>query len=143
MTKGDLALNYFSNGYNCAQSVACCFAKEMLMSEESVAKIASGFGGGIGGTQSVCGAVLGMVLVINAVHGFSGNAEQDEKKATYQLVRRALGEFEQNAGTTVCSELLQLQKNTENIAANKALSCANLCYNAANTVNSIINIQNQ
>ena len=46
MEKSELAREYFFKGYNCAQSVALAFTEELGMSEETVARTVSGFGGG-------------------------------------------------------------------------------------------------
>ena len=65
------ARDYFLEGYNCAQAVACAYADEMGMTEEQAALLASGFGGGMGRMREVCGAVSGAVLVYSQLRGYT------------------------------------------------------------------------
>lgn len=102
MTKGEIAENYFRQGFNCAQSVALAFCDEMNMSEEDVKKLTIGFGGGMGRLREVCGSVSGMTFVISAIYGEKGKAE------VYELVQQAAKEFEKENGSIVCRELLGL-----------------------------------
>ena len=53
----ELACKYFTDGYNCAQSVFAAFHKEMGLSESTALKMSSAFGGGMGRLREVCGAV--------------------------------------------------------------------------------------
>ena len=43
------AHDLFLSGYNCAQAVAAAFSEKMGTDEKTVLKMASGFGGGMGG----------------------------------------------------------------------------------------------
>ena len=54
---------FFREGWNCCQSVAMAYADVLGLPEKSVAKLASGFGGGFGRLREVCGCVSGMTLV--------------------------------------------------------------------------------
>lgn len=60
--KAQRAKALFLEGYNCAQAVAGAFAPEMGLSVDAAARLASGFGGGMGRMREVCGAVSGMTL---------------------------------------------------------------------------------
>ena len=70
MTKREKAQNLFLEGYNCAQSVAGAFAEEMGMAFDTVVKLSSSFGAGMGRMREVCGAVSGMFLVAGALYGY-------------------------------------------------------------------------
>jgi C_GCAxxG_C_C family probable redox protein len=74
------SLDYFRNGFNCAQAVFTPFAKENGISESHALKIASGFGGGMGRLQATCGAVTGAYMAIGVKHGKSLGDEGNEKK---------------------------------------------------------------
>lgn len=102
MTKGEIAENYFRQGYNCAQAVALAFCDEMNLSEEAVSKLTIGFGAGMGRLREVCGSVSGMTFVISAIYGEKSKAE------VYELVQTAAKEFEKENGSIVCRELLGL-----------------------------------
>ena len=111
MTKGELAKQYFLNGYNCAQSVACAFCDEMGMDQDTVSRLASGFGGGIGGMREVCGAVSGMVLVLNALEGGYDATDRDAKAKHYETVRTLCEAYKAESGSILCRELLELAQN--------------------------------
>lgn len=108
------ALEYFSNGFNCAQAVFTPFAKEYGVSESQALKIACGFGGGMGRLQATCGAVTGAYMAISIKHGKSFGDKGDEKKEkTYSLVKTFDAEFKKIFSTTSCRELLQCDLNTQ------------------------------
>ena len=67
MRKEDLAEKLFRDGYNCAQAVVGAFCEELNLPIETVTKMISGFGGGIGRMRETCGAVSGMVFVLSAL----------------------------------------------------------------------------
>lgn len=108
--KGDKARELFEQGYNCCQAVAVAFAPELGLPEETVARLASGFGGGMGRLREVCGAVSGMVLVTGMLHGYSDPLAREEKKELYARVQRLAARFREGQGTIVCKELLGLEK---------------------------------
>jgi len=51
--------------YNCAQAITVPFAREMGMTEEQAYAVAGNFGGGMK-MGSVCGALIGCLLVLGA-----------------------------------------------------------------------------
>lgn len=52
-----LAMNYFSTGYNCAQSVLKSVLEVNEMDFDEIFNLAAGFGGGVGLQGHICGAV--------------------------------------------------------------------------------------
>ena len=72
--KAQRAKALFLEGYNCAQAVAGAFAPEMGLSVDAAARLASGFGGGMGRMREVCGAVSGMTLAASALRGYNAPA---------------------------------------------------------------------
>ena len=69
MKRSEKALDYYSKGFNCAQSVIVSFADILNVNEETVLRMASGFGGGMGRMQQTCGAVTGAFMVIGFLRG--------------------------------------------------------------------------
>ncbi|MBQ9485696.1 MAG: C_GCAxxG_C_C family protein [Clostridia bacterium] len=65
--KGELAKNYFLQGFNCCQAVVLAFKDELGLDEETIKKLSIGFGGGLARQRLTCGAVSGMTLVLGAV----------------------------------------------------------------------------
>ncbi len=109
MTKKELGMNLFKQGYNCAQSVAGAFSDEMNMSVEEAVKIASPFGGGMGRMREVCGAVSGMFLVLWRIEG-NDAVDPTKQKALYEKVQMLAEKFKSETGSIVCKELLGLTK---------------------------------
>ena len=64
MNRIEKAVGKFKEGFNCAQSVLYSYADELGLPDDLAMKIATGFGGGMGRTQEVCGAVTGALMVI-------------------------------------------------------------------------------
>ena len=71
MSKREKAEELFLKGYNCAQAVAGAYAEEMGMDFDTVVKMVSSFGGGMGRLREVCGTVSGMFFVANIMREFS------------------------------------------------------------------------
>jgi C_GCAxxG_C_C family probable redox protein len=103
---GDLAVERFCSGYNCAQSTALAFAEALCLDEKTIIGALSGFGGGIGGMRETCGAITGMVFVLGLANGGYEANDADAKTAFYARVREAVGEFTGQFGTINCGELL-------------------------------------
>ena len=80
----------------------------MGMDKDTVSRLSSGFGGGIGGLREVCGAVSGMVLVLNALEGGYDVTDRDAKAKHYETVRTLAERFKSENGTILCRELLAL-----------------------------------
>ena len=104
MTRAELAKEYFSNGYACSQAVALAFKDVLGLSEEQIASLTLGFGGGIGRLRLTCGAVSGMVFVVGGV--FSNAEDKENKLKVYEHVRNVCDKFKAETGSLVCAELL-------------------------------------
>lgn len=104
--KGDLAKNYFLEGYNCTQSVVLAFADEMKLDKSSLIKMASPFGGGMGRLREVCGTVSGMYIVLGYFYGYDFPKATTEKKELYEKVQNLAQIFRENQGSIICRELL-------------------------------------
>lgn len=82
MNHAEKARDLFRAGYNCAQSVVGAFHEEMGLSLEDAVRLASSFGGGMGGMRETCGAVTGMFLVAGMLKGYDDPADYDARKPT-------------------------------------------------------------
>ncbi|MBQ4423767.1 MAG: C_GCAxxG_C_C family protein [Clostridia bacterium] len=114
MTHEEKALQYFTEGANCAQAVVLAFKDELGMDEKTAARLASSFGGGIGRLREVCGAVSGMMMVYGLLKGYDDLKDPDAKKAHYANVQALAAKFREENGAIVCRELLELRKNEQN-----------------------------
>lgn len=91
-------------GYNCSQCVVMVFDDIHNLSQDLSARIASGFGGGVGGQRQICGAVSGMAIL----EGFMFAPGAATKPLVYKEVKENSEKFRQRNGSIVCGELLQL-----------------------------------
>ena len=78
---GDIAMNYFKQGLNCTECVMRAF---MDMHDtglpEEVICMGTGFGGGIGHTKNICGAITGACMAVGMVKGRRDPFEKEEDK---------------------------------------------------------------
>lgn len=101
------ARNLFRQGYNCSQSVVGAFCEEIGLPMETAMKLASSFGGGMGGLREYCGAVTGMYIVAGLLSGYSNADDYAGKKEHYARIRELTARFREKHETTVCRELLK------------------------------------
>ncbi len=101
------ARELFRSGYSCSQSVVGAFCEEMGLPMEMAMRLASSFGGGMGGLRESCGAVTGMFMVAGMIFGYEKPMDYVSKKEHYARIRALAGAFQEQNGTIVCRELLK------------------------------------
>lgn len=108
--RGQRAMGFFLEGYNCTQAVTLAFSDLIGMDEKTLLRMSSSFGGGMGRLREVCGAVSGMFLVAGFLYGYDtlGAAGQQDKAAHYARIQELAGEYRAVNGSIVCRELLGL-----------------------------------
>ena len=80
-----LAAELFLNGCNCAQAVVVAFCDLTGLEPDFAKRMSCGFGGGVGRQREVCGAVSGMVMVLDMLYGYTDPGPGDcHKKAYYE-----------------------------------------------------------
>lgn len=119
-SKAEVAENLFCAGANCAQAVFGAFAEECGFTQEEAFRIASGFGGGMARQREVCGAVSGMILVLNCKYGNTDMGDKAAKDAHYARVQALCDRFRQETGSIVCRELLGLAKDQKDTPQSEA-----------------------
>ena len=85
--------------------------QKFRIQSEVIPRIASGFGGGIGNTGAVCGAVAGAVMAIGLIKE-RGDTMEDWFRLS-AVVQAFRSRFEEEMGTISCSELTQADLSTE------------------------------
>lgn len=106
MSKREKAVENHKKGCNCAQAVACVFADRLGYGEDELFRLTEAFGGGMGGTQGVCGAVSAMVLVAGAIKSFGiDKLPETNKKASYSFAGELMERFGAEIGTIMCREI--------------------------------------
>ena len=138
------AVTMFLEGYNCAQAVLACCGRDFGLPRETAIRVAQAFGGGMGRTGNVCGAVTGALMVIglkcSAKDGKDGAAKENGHRLTQEFLRR----FIKSNGSIVCRELLGHDLTTEEgrrQVQEKGLTktvCAKLVGNAAEIVEALL-----
>jgi C_GCAxxG_C_C family probable redox protein len=106
MSKADNAVSFFQNGCNCAQSVLCAYAPDFGLDRNVALSVAVGFGGGIGRTQGICGAVSGAIMALGLHSNFKEGEGRDKITVVYDQTRSLLEEFAQQEGAITCLDLL-------------------------------------
>ncbi|MBQ3489700.1 MAG: C_GCAxxG_C_C family protein [Clostridia bacterium] len=108
MDRGTLAKEYFLKGYNCSQAVLLAFSDRTGLDENTAARIASSFGGGMGRMREVCGSFSGMLLVFGILRGYDAAdaTAKEDKKTQYECVQELARRFREEFGSIICRELL-------------------------------------
>ena len=106
MGRQENAEGKFREGYNCAQSVFWSFTDKLGIERDFALKSATGFGGGMGRKQEVCGALSGGVMVLNVLYGRGEHDDKQKQEDTYSKVRLLFDKFEAKHGSVNCGRLL-------------------------------------
>ena len=101
MDKGQIAVDNFKTGLNCAQAVVLAFKDEMGFDELTLKKLSISFGGGLGRQRLTCGAVSGMCMVLGTL--LSNGVD---KLAIYDVIQKACADFKKEVGSIICADLL-------------------------------------
>ena len=107
MTKSENATLYFSDTFNCAQSVLASFGQDFGLTEDECLKIGCAFGGGMARQQMTCGAVTGALMALGLHFGRAAEDPYSNTVMTYDKSMEFFGEFKKRHGSLICSELLQ------------------------------------
>lgn len=146
MTKGEIAKQYFLQGYNCSQSVLLAFCDDLGIDEQTATLIASPFGGGMGRLREVCGTMSGAFMVLGLKRGYSKPKDTQGKAKLYSEVQELAAKFKEDNGSIICRELLGLRikgKDTPEPSERtkeyyKARPCSELCRYAADTLDEFL-----
>jgi C_GCAxxG_C_C family probable redox protein len=134
----------FSRGYNCSE---CVFEAVISLVDtelpQEVKKVATGFGGGVGLYGDSCGAIVGAVMAVSAVHGRSslpeGEGKEAAKKATeqlygkpglYRLFNQVPNRVKEKYGYTLCRDLTS-EWHDNWLCREHALHCREIITDAA------------
>lgn len=96
----------FKDGYNCSQAVALAFSDLMDIPEETLLRMSSSFGGGMGRLREVCGSVSGMFLVLGYFEGCDSSQDRQQKIDLYKDIQALAEQFRELNGSIICRELL-------------------------------------
>ena len=97
----------FLKGYNCCQAIVGGFCEEYNIDFETAMKLASSFGGGMGGLREVCGAVSGAFIIAGLKKGYTFPETAEEKSNHNKLIQSLAQAFKDKWGTIKCGELMK------------------------------------
>ncbi len=101
---GELAKNYFRDGYSCAEAVLKSVAEAKGINSPLIPKIATAFGSGLAGTDGTCGALSGGYLALSMCQG--RNAPNDDRNIVYANVAKLRAQFQGAFHSSECTTLL-------------------------------------
>lgn len=96
--------NYFRQGYNCAESIFLTFRPYLAPEiDEKLVRMATPFGGGIGRSGCMCGALAGAVMILGLSSGrtSAGSMLEAAYEHAAEFQKRFVGQF----GATCCRAL--------------------------------------
>jgi len=105
-SKGEIAVQKFLEGFNCAQAVFYSFCDDLRFEKNTALKIACGFGAGMGRKGEVCGAVTGGIMVLGTRYGRGEKDERAATEVTYAKTRELMSQFVKKHGTFICRKLI-------------------------------------
>jgi len=112
MSKAETAVMHFDT-YNCAQSTLAAYAAGYGLERDKALQVSVGFGGGMGRTQDVCGAVSAAVMVLGLASEFKADDGRPKINEVYETVRRFLDDFTKEHGTVKCRDLINCDLSSE------------------------------
>ncbi len=135
----------FSKGFNCAECVleAVLEHVDTGLPRETL-RLATGLGGGVGLYGDTCGAIVGAVLAVGAVHGRSSLPEGEDRKAAaraaaeqlygnpglYRMFNQLPNLIKAKYGHTLCREICKQWKDSW-LCREHALHCREIITDIA------------
>jgi C_GCAxxG_C_C family probable redox protein len=107
------AQEMFLEGYNCAQAVLACCGRDYGLPHQTAINIAQAFGGGIGRTGNICGAVTGALMLIGFKCGIKNAKDVAAKQEAHRLAREFMERFRAHNGSIICCDLLGCDISTD------------------------------
>jgi C_GCAxxG_C_C family probable redox protein len=94
----------WASNLNCAESVlrGVCFAQSVELTDQAK-KMATPFGGGIGRSEDVCGALIGGALAIGVSLGRT--TPEEDRLRSYEAAGELYRAFQARFGSTCCKVL--------------------------------------
>jgi len=108
MTRQEQAIENFKKGYNCTQSVVLAFKDLLNIDEETLLRLSSPFGGGMGRMRMTCGAFSGINIVLGLLYGYNTPETGEIKMELYKKVQELGKKFTEENGSLMCSTLLNI-----------------------------------
>ena len=107
-----MAVERFTHGYTCSQSVLEAYAEDYDLDPMLARRISAGLAGGsaIGGE---CGAVGSAYLVLGLEYGLTENKDREKAMRAVMKIREFVARFREKHGAINCDELLGVDPFSE------------------------------
>ena len=100
----ECASECWEQGFNCAESVIRGVSRGLgIELPEAALMMATPFGGGVGRSEDMCGALSGGVMIIGAIMG--RKYPEEDRYICYDAARNLHQQFEGNFGSSICRVL--------------------------------------
>jgi C_GCAxxG_C_C family probable redox protein len=93
-------------GFNCAAAVLTAFSEEYGLDVRDARRVAGAFGGGIGRSGGVCGAVSGALMALGLAYAKVEAEDDVARDRCYAEAKNLLEAFETRCGSVNCKDLL-------------------------------------
>lgn len=100
------AVEMFSDGYSCAQSLLVVFGPDLGVEREAALRLAAPLGGGLSRTDGPCGAAMGALLVLGLKHGHNHPDDEEGAGRIRDLTQDYLARYQERKGSTMCTGIL-------------------------------------
>lgn len=104
------AKELFLQRLHCSQVIAMVGLEKLAVEAPEVIKALGAFGGGIGGTGNICGALVGATSVIGSLYS-RGSLEEKENPRMWRATKKVLKHFQdltEGYGGTNCCQIARV-----------------------------------
>ena len=131
MSKVELAVARFNEGFSCSQAILSTYGTDFGLDEGLANRLSEGFSGGMGNMGLTCGAVTGALMVIGLKYGRTEAADKRSQVKTLKVIQEFVTRFQSRHGTLVCNDLLQVEEGTglKRLFSTKRKRIATVCPN--------------
>lgn len=110
-SKIHIALAYFHDKANCAQSILLTYGPAEGLTPELCLRLGSGMGGGVGHKQHICGAINAGAMIIGLREGNHTLHETPKKERASNLVGEYVEKCTNALGSINCQKILGIDLN--------------------------------
>ena len=102
----------FAEGCRCSEAILVEYGSRVGLAPDLAMKIGCAFGGGLGSTGDVCGALTASIMILGLKHGRTDKGDAARRIATDSRVKEFLEKFKQKYKHLRCNDLLGFDRST-------------------------------
>ena len=102
----------FSAGCRCSEAILAEYGERFGLAPDLAMKIGCAFGGGLGSTGDVCGAVTASIVVLGLKHGRTDKDDAGRRIAADGKVKEFLERFKRKHKHHRCNDLVGFDRST-------------------------------